>query len=186
MHRANNNLGISPSSEVDLDRSAVNASLFSVGFLPRTEARGFHRLEEAQTIFLRAPVDHREMESFRELHQLAHAGFNASSPDVITLYPERSHVLYKVKYCLIRFIFGRRCVCLLRIYHSKTEDIRFRRNLPPQGLGGHVRTGTHNPLCHHGCQSPLGRSSGQPEVGDLCHQFFIQQDICAEKTKGIR
>lgn len=67
MHPANDNLGISPSNEVYLDRSAVNASLFSVGFLPRTEARGFHRLEEAQTIFLTAPVDPREMEAFREL-----------------------------------------------------------------------------------------------------------------------
>lgn len=62
---------------------------------------------------------------------------------------------------------------IVSTYHSKTEDIRFRRDLSPQGLGGHVRTGTHNPLCLHGCGRPLGRRSGQPEVGDFCHQFFI-------------
>lgn len=68
MHTANNNLGISLSNDVYLDRSAVNTSLFNVGFLPRTEGRGFHQLEEARTIFLTAPVDRREMESFRGLY----------------------------------------------------------------------------------------------------------------------
>lgn len=53
------------SNEVSPDRWAVNVSLFCVGFLPRTEDRGFHRLEEVQTVFLTAPVDRREMGSFK-------------------------------------------------------------------------------------------------------------------------
>lgn len=158
MHTANNNLGISLRHEVEPPGSAVNASLFSLGFLPRTEARGFHQLEEAQTIFLTAPVEVREMNLINQ-----HTGLNVTSAAVITRYPQRSHMLNKVKYCLIRFI-SQMWVCLRRTYQSETEDIRFRSNLPPQGLRCHVRTGTHNPLCHHGCQRPLGRSSGQPKV----------------------
>lgn len=40
-----------------------------------------------------------------------HTGFNVTSAAVITRYPQRSHMLDKVKYCLIRFI-SQMCVCV--------------------------------------------------------------------------
>lgn len=65
MNTANYGLETSPSDEVYLDGSAVNASLFSVRFLPRTADCGFRRLEEVQTVFLTAPVDRGEMGSLK-------------------------------------------------------------------------------------------------------------------------
>lgn len=90
------------SSEVHHDRSAVNSSLLSIGFLPRTEAPGFHRLEEVQTVFLTAPVDRGEVGVIKKKHlyQPARTSGSATSGAVIILCRTRS--------TLIRFIF---CVC---------------------------------------------------------------------------
>lgn len=67
----------------------------------------------------------------------------------------------------------RLCARQWKAYHSEAEDVRPWGDLSSERLGGHVCTGTHNPLRHHGGRRPLGRRSRQPEVGDLRHKVFI-------------
>lgn len=106
------------------------------------------------------------------LFYISHYTCSFSFPDIISP---------SARACVCVCVGGR--VCPQRAYHSKAEDIRLWCDLSSEGLGRHVRTGTHDPLRHHGRWCPFGRCSRQPKVWDLCHKFFIQQDVCTKRKK---